>query len=401
MEPDIFCMLLLPKLNTSQIDKLNIGLMILSLILAYFIPFELFLFAYAVLGPLHYLTEISWLHQKNYYIPNTKKYLWVFPILATILTLLLIANEWGEAIGVKIPAHWSTYGTNIIFFLFGISFVLILLKKTWQKIAGFAAIILLSLSVNFSSSCIRCVNSQGVEKSICNGEQHEIARFIRTNGIDKNGDGLISLNATDNCSTQSQFPAMLLLFGAYIPTLIHVYIFTMLFMLYGALKSKSKYGYAAVVTLILCGITPFIIDLPFINYQIGEATRNIYNKTFLSLNQTLFSTFNLGSTDPTNIYGSKMGIMLTRFIAFAYTYHYLNWFSKTSIIQWHKVPVANLAVVLILWAVSIGLYAYNYVIGFTALLFLSFMHVFVEFPLNFQSFVGIFNAVVGRKPQTA
>jgi hypothetical protein len=96
-----------------------------------------------------------------------------------------------------------------------------------------------------------------------------------------------------------------------------------------------------------------------------------------------------------------MGIMLTRFIAFAYTYHYLNWFSKTSIIQWHKVPAANLSIVLLLWAVSVGLYAYNYFIGFTALLFLSFMHVFVEFPLNWQSFVGIFNGLTGRKPSPA
>jgi hypothetical protein len=30
-------------------------------------PFEVFLFAYAVLGPLHYLTEISWLHDRQYF----------------------------------------------------------------------------------------------------------------------------------------------------------------------------------------------------------------------------------------------------------------------------------------------------------------------------------------------
>lgn len=389
------------RLNTTQIDKLNIGLMIGSLALAYFIPFELFLFVYAVLGPLHYLTEISWLHQKNYYIPQIKKNLWVFPALAMLLTLLLIANEWGNALGIHVPEQWSSSGTNIIFFLFALSFVLILLKKNWQKIAGIGAIVLLTLSINFSSSCITCVNSNGIENSICDADQAGISKFVKTNGIDKNQDGFIHLNGSDNCVSENKFPAMLLLFGAYIPTLIHVYFFTMFFMLYGALKSRSKYGYAAVITLILCGITPFIIDMPFINYQIGETTRNIYNKTFLSLNQTLFSTFNLGSTEAANIYGSKIGIMLTRFIAFAYTYHYLNWFSKTSIIQWHKVPKTNLVMVLLLWGISVGLYAYNYVVGFTALLLLSFMHVFVEFPLNFQSFVGIFNAITGKKTQPA
>ena len=50
------------------INYLNIGLMLISLVAAYILPFELFLFSYAVLGPLHYLTEISWLDKKNYFI---------------------------------------------------------------------------------------------------------------------------------------------------------------------------------------------------------------------------------------------------------------------------------------------------------------------------------------------
>ena len=352
-----------------------------------------------MLGPLHYLTEISWLHQKQYYIPNNKKRLWVFPLIAALLTLMLIANDWGSSLGIKVPEELKSKGANIIFFLFAISFVVTMLKKTWQKVAGIVAIILLSLSINLSSSCITCTNIQGVEKSICDQNDKGKERFIQLNGIDKNGDGLISLNSADNCKTQNKFPAMLLLFGAYIPTLIHVYFFTMFFMLFGALKSKSKYGYAAVVTLIICGIIPFVIDLPMFNYQVSSGVKNIYDKTFFPLNQTLFHTFQLGTPDETGVYTSRMGIMLTRFIAFAYTYHYLNWFSKTSIIQWHKVPVTNLIIVLALWGISIGLYAYNYIIGFTALLFLSFMHVFVEFPLNFQSFVGIYRSIAGKKIQ--
>jgi hypothetical protein len=38
------------------------------------------------------------------------------------------------------------------------------------------------------------------------------------------------------------------------------------------------------------------------------------------------------------VYYSKTGVLLMRFIAFAYLYHYLNWFSKTEVIRWHKVP---------------------------------------------------------------
>jgi hypothetical protein len=53
--------------TVNRLDYVNIGLLIFSCILAFIMPFELFLFAYGVLGPLHYLTEISWLHDKNYY----------------------------------------------------------------------------------------------------------------------------------------------------------------------------------------------------------------------------------------------------------------------------------------------------------------------------------------------
>ena len=42
-----------------RLNYLNIGLMAASCAVAWFLPFELFLLAYAVLGPLHYLTEIS------------------------------------------------------------------------------------------------------------------------------------------------------------------------------------------------------------------------------------------------------------------------------------------------------------------------------------------------------
>lgn len=141
-------MIKLPKLTTGQVDKVNIGLMIISLILAYILPFEVFLFSYAVLGPLHYLTEISWLHQKNYFVPKVKKMtLWIFPILALILTTILVADQvrehifkWQGSEPPKDKLFPNLWDTNIIFFLFGISFVLILLPKLWMKIAGIAIV---------------------------------------------------------------------------------------------------------------------------------------------------------------------------------------------------------------------------------------------------------------------
>ena len=73
---------------------------------------------------------------------------------------------------------------------------------------------------------------------------------------------------------------------------------------------------------------------------------------------------------------------MMRFIAFAYTYHYLNWFSKTSIIRWHQVNRSRLIGIVALWLLAVGLYGFDYRVGFIALYTLSFMHVFLEFPLN-------------------
>jgi hypothetical protein len=89
------------------------------------------------------------------------------------------------------------------------------------------------------------------------------------------------------------------------------------------------------------------------------------------------------------VFFSTIGIMLMRFIAFAYLYHYLNWFSKTEVIRWHKVPKIRFAAVIILWLLACGAYAYDYSIGLNFLFFLSFTHVLLEFPLNIVSIVGI------------
>ena len=70
------------KLN---IDILNTFLITISLFLAIVFPFELFLVVYAVLGPLHYLTEINWIHNKDYFIKDRK---WVY---AVVLFAVIIA----------------------------------------------------------------------------------------------------------------------------------------------------------------------------------------------------------------------------------------------------------------------------------------------------------------------
>lgn len=402
-------MIKLPKLTTTQIDQVNIGLMVLSLILAFVLPFEVFLFSYAVLGPLHYLTEISWLHQKNYFVPKVKKLsLWIFPIIAAILTFVLVYDDvvellrkWQDLPPVKEKTFENIWNTNLIFFLFGTACIVVLIPKNWMKGIALAILLVFALKFNIGKTCISCTDKNTKNKiELCDYTKKSANAWLVKSCADVDGDGGISYN-TDFKDEGMKYENATYFFTAYLPTLIHVYIFTMLFMLFGALKSKSKMGILSVVILIICGTLPFLWDPPFLHYTISESARKSYDVSFLGLNQTIFENFFSLASTPENIYGSRIGIMLTRFIAFAYTYHYLNWFSKTSIIQWHKMPKLNLGIVLALWITAVVLYYVSYKTGLTALLFLSFLHVFLEFPLNFHSFVGIFKSLFGKKKAAA
>ena len=78
---------------------------------------------------------------------------------------------------------------------------------------------------------------------------------------------------------------------------------------------------------------------------------------FSELNFRLINFLNLSElTEVKQIFTTQVGFVIMRFIAFAYTYHYLNWFSKTSVIKWHLVPKKTLFITLIIWLLSILIY---------------------------------------------
>ena len=319
-----------------KIDYVNIGLLILSCILAFIMPFELFLFAYGVLGPLHYLTEISWLHDKNYYSTDKRDVI-LLVIISLILTVVTMKNYLGLA---DLDVEYK-YINRIIFIAFASSLFFAFIKNNLYKIIGVCIVILLSA-------------------------------------------------VSDR---------LILVFSVFLPTLIHVFLFTWLFMFYGALKNRSKPGYVSVA---LHMIIPFILFYAFPSKHFVAVTE--YGKTayteFQMLNATIISLLNdnkAGDGDMVQqIFHSNIGIAVMRFIAFAYTYHYLNWFSKTKVIRWHDIPKSRSIFIVVLWVISIVLYAIDYSLGFKWLFLLSFMHVMVEFPLNYISFVGIFRELTGK-----
>lgn len=319
--------------KTYVIDYANIGLMLLSLGLAFIMPFELFLFSYAVLGPLHYLTEIGWLHKRGYF--STGKYDYLFLILMGVLITYasFMPKNNLTGLGDKMIALSFVAGAAFVFF-----------KSDWLKVV---AILVTLFILNF-------------------------------------------IGSKDNTFS--------LFFGIFLPTIIHVFLFTALFMLFGALKSGSKPGILSVVVLFGCAITIFIVGDTGVQYQVSEYVAQSWSQGFESLNYEIQRLFNPAKVPTTEYYSKEYyatifntgyGFVVARFIAFAYTYHYLNWFSKTNVIQWHKVSKPVLAGTIILWLAAVGLYLYDYGTGLKALFFLSFLHVLLEFPLNYQSFIGI------------
>ena len=352
-------------------DYINIGLMLFSCAAAFIMPFELFLFSYAVLGPLHYLTEISWLHKRNYFSLKTKDWRILYVTGIAILTFTFfgdfamwmagpevttMAELQRVAPGLHGAASWmDQQSTGLTFFAFASALIMIMVRGTVARIGAYAILAL----VGFGLSA-----------------EH---------GDRANGHWFY------------------LFFAIFLPTLIHVFLFTAAFMLFGALKSKSKVGIASVGILGLCAAS-FFLFRPDGLYTLTDYARGAYHVSFEGLNyevlKVLMPMEDLRSALQAQgldfIYKSNIGVVITRFIAFAYTYHYLNWFAKTKIIRWHEVPRAWLISVFVIWGLSIALYAYSYRVGLMALYFLSFLHVFLEFPLNWVSFKGIGEELMKR-----
>ncbi len=192
---------------------------------------------------------------------------------------------------------------------------------------------------------------------------------------------------------------LIALLALFVPTLVHVYVFTGFFIIYGALKERSRSGYLSFAIFLACPVACWLIH-PAKLMPSAYVTVS-YFKNFALINMAM-----LGIDAPQtqgdllnaarSVFESDTGLIVMRFIAFAYTYHYLNWFSKTSIIRWHQVGKQRLALVGTLWLASVALYIYNYSLGFKVLFCLSFMHLYLEFPLNHISIIGTFKEVRSR-----
>ncbi len=329
-------------MTIAKIDSVNIALMFLSVALALLLPFELFLISYAVLGPLHYVTEISWLHKKQYFIQGRIDWslLIVICVIAALAFLAIELSFYYKNSALltnffadhninqdKFFADLSLWPSTLVFLSFASAYILTFVKDWFWRINSFAAAIFLVLLF------------------------------------------------------QGTFSYMVL-FGILLTTIIHVWLFTGLFMLSGARKSKNMSAYIAVAAFVLCSLSFIFIVRD--GYALSDKALEIVGFSGLGLNQTLAQMFDL-SSDKIDLIYSSTGLKIQAFIAFAYSYHYLNWFSKVEIIKWHQVSKKALIICALIWVGSVAAYAYDYHFGLMLLFFLSVLHVLLEFPLNLRS----------------
>ena len=309
-------------------DQVNIALMLASCAMAYALPLEMVLFSYAFLGPAHYLTQISWMHDKNYFTDN--KMIWAYGLA---LTSLIITAIYMPFMG----------GNNTIYNIYVVALAgacaVILTPKLWQRLSIFIII---------------------------------AAVFLVIRGV---------------------FPGFVLGLIVLLPSVVHIYIFTGCFILYGAFKSENIWGFVSFCVFITCGSIFFFI----------RPSEILLAPIFVTNNIGMFDSIAAYLANLLSFRGWVDGHAVLGFLAFAYTYHYLNWFSKANIIKWNAISKRRMISLCALYLLCISVYLYDYRTGFVALLFLSILHVLLELPLNVLTIKSLGRSIINIrfKPSAA
>ena len=294
------------------VDYINMALMGASMLIAFLVPWPLLIIAYAVLGPAHYLSQISWMHDKRYFTNTHYEYV---PLILIAIALALILLIEDLTLPLSLPPELFQI---LLISALSLSFVIVCFKSTTARL----------LFVPLSLSLIVLVH----------------------------------------------YSPKLLLFLFLIPTVIHVYLFTAAFILSGAIKNRSIPGLISFVVLLACG-SSFFYFFSTTQLEIPGPWLHSGQTYFYSIMADFMSFFNLNLTH-------QHLICVLKFLAFAYTYHYLNWFSKTGVIGWHHVSLKRSLLICFIYFLALALYCYDYRLGFIALGGLSLGHVILELPLD-------------------
>ena len=244
-------------------DAVHFALMLAAVALAYVLPFELVLLSYVFLGPAHYLTEISWLHDRKYFLPHR----------GIALALLVIA--------------------------LAVSFVE---NATWFGVIVWVAFIVCALLAGARTAL------QGM---ILVMVAAAATAFLASRGL---GFAIV---------------------GILLPTLVHVSLFTLVFMTLGAMRSRSSAQFGLVAAY-LAAIVLIMVNPPK-SATVIPALATLARDSFGNVPQALGRALGMPNL--------RLDARLTGLLSFVYTYHYLNWFIKAEVIHWADVPKLRLALI--------------------------------------------------------
>ena len=341
-------------MTVARLNYINIGLMLVAATAALLLPFETFVLAYVVLGPLHYFTEIAWLKERQFFTTGKRDYWWLVGCCLAVFGWFLL-NKLQPSLLARYPNSGLLTGLPAI---------------TNQ---GYAA----GIFAAFAGALAMVFSSNNIVK----------AASVLLGGLV----GFFLMAATN----------VYVLFGMLLPSLVHVFIFTGVFLVTGALRGSGKSGGLATLVFVACGAGLLLVNGGTLGYPANDTLFSAWLVSdFYPLNNILLSWFDAGTHNFNDVFRSDAGLRVQRFIAFAYCYHYLNWFSKTGVNGWHKVSRPWLIGAGILWMATLALWWWNAVYGFAALFLLSMLHVFLEFPLNHKSFVQLGQLLAGNRNRT-
>ena len=183
-------------------------------------------------------------------------------------------------------------------------------------------------------------------------------------------------------------PAYSLFFGVFLPTLVHVYVFTGLFILYGALKSRSRSGYLSLFVFIACGLIFFILSPSLLGVSENAYLRASYEPfqrmAFYFAQLLNFSDVNAladiyassSACDPA-IDSVRLHLSLSELVLENFHHRLARNIPRSHGRNHYFVDRV------------VGIYLVDYRVGFAILLTLSLGHVILEFPLNHQTIWGI------------
>ena len=132
-------------------DHSNLYMIFGAFFISHLAPYETFILAYSILGPLHYLTEINWLNRRPY--KNLKLGKWILwssgaALFIAVPKIILEYTPNDSSIIQTFSSLINAYSNGIIFLAFCSAFITLWKVSSYHKLLAFSLAILLALMIN-------------------------------------------------------------------------------------------------------------------------------------------------------------------------------------------------------------------------------------------------------------